>query len=274
MTGIECLSLSVGAAELLCAVAHLATEEVGALMLLLLHRATGQIPGDHAGLANVSRLGALWFRRPGGSDATRGERVTAAIARLTGSPVVEAATARVDSAAEGLMTAAQRAQRQAAAMKRWQLVRGSGQMPLPFSPGESPGLRAVDPRPASPPGGAAAPPPLPPARASAPAAAAAAGRRLLPPRPDEAEIPEERAIDFVRGWLWQWSGFGAMPDDWTCRNVLAAAPGQSMCDIYAALNERFLKRIPPGKGWGWYVAVVRNHFRAAAAAPMHAAATA
>lgn len=255
MTGEALRSLPEAAenpADLLRRMAHLSPDEVGAVFLLLLHAASGADLPDEAGLAQLTRLGGAWFRRPPGGEQTRGARIMAA-----------AGIVRQPSAG---ISDLQLAQRKAAAARRWEVVRGAGQMQLPLAaaPGSgpppiAPGPVLAPPRPAP----ETSPPPLAAARPYGAAAAAAAA--AMAQRPDAGEISDTEAIDYVRGWLVQWTGFKrAFPDDNTCRNVLAAAPGRSLCEIYGALSSRFRARIPPGNSWGWFVVVVRNHFAAAA----------
>ena len=248
------------AAEAAAAAARMALldlAEVGAARLLELHAAANGVDLgdiDQASLAQLSRLGAAWFRRPAGSTQTRGDRILAALGIVAVVRQAASTTARRPAAGGGGLTAAQRQQRKRAAEARWSVVTGGGQMPLGI-PADAPGLAvARSAAPQQPPG-----PEIPARAATAPVVAvapAAAARR-----PDADEIPDDKAIDYVRGWLWQFTGCGrGMPDDRTCRNVIAAAAGRSLCEIYDALNERFRRKVPPGTTWGWFVAVVRNHF--------------
>jgi hypothetical protein len=231
----------MSAGALLLAIAHLAVDEAGALMLLRLHcEATGELPADEASLAALSRLGANWFRRPHGGESTRGARVLAALHKCgvvpaaASAPAVPAASA--PAAAAGL-SSAQLDQRRRAANSRWDVFRGSGQMELPLpATGDSEKRGPV----AVPPAGAMRSPP--------------------PRRPDVEEIPDELALEYVRGWLYQYAGRVKIPDLDTCRNVLAAARGATMWALYGAINDLFVRGFRVGKTWGWFVVCVRNYF--------------
>jgi hypothetical protein len=232
-------------AALLVALAHLAVDEIGAVMMLRLYRdAAGELPADEASLAALSRLGAGWFKRPAGSDESRGARVLAALERIGVRPEAQQQRPSVAAAPAGL-SEAELAQRRAAAKSRWSVVQGSGQMALPMT-GAAPGPVAV----AAPPAVAARAAPVAPAL----------------PRADRDEIPDEMAVDYVRGWLYQYAGSRKVPNEHTCRNVLAAARGASMWDLYAAINDLFMRGIRVGHSWGWFVTCVRNHFGGAAPA--------
>jgi hypothetical protein len=235
-------------AALLVALAHLALDEIGAVMMLRLYRdAAGELPADEASLAALSRLGAAWFKRPAGSDESRGARVLAALERIGVRPEAQQHRPGVAAAAPGRagLSEAEMEQRRAAVKSRWSVVRGSGQMALPMTSAEPPGPVAV----AAPPAVAARAAPAPPT-----------------PRPDRDEIPDAMAVDYVRGWLYQYAGSRKVPDEHTCRNVLAAARGASMWDLYAAINDLFMRGIRVGHSWGWFVACVRNHFGGASPA--------
>lgn len=236
------------AAALMMALAHLAVDEVGAVMLLRTYReAAGELPADEASLAALSRLGASWFRKPAGSEESRGARVLAVLARIgvRVERVERPAVQELQPEPTGL-SQAEIEQRRAAARSRWSVVRGTGQMPLPMEASEA---------------AAAGPVPV-----AAPAAARAAPGAPVPPRPDRDEISDEMAVDYVRGWLYQYAGSRKVPDEHTCRNVLAAARGASMWQLYSAINDLFMRGIRVGHSWGWFVACVRNHFGAAPAA--------